>query len=471
MKKSKLGIIVSTRSFFPSHLVKTAREQITTLMDELGYEYIMVGEQDTKYGAILTYDESKICAELFRKHRDEIGGILVVMPNFCEELGIAEAIQLSDLNVPILIQACDDDFDKMDMSNRRDAFCGKISLCNNLYQRSIPYTLTQLHTCNIDSPEFREDLQKFYRTCAVVSGIKGSRIAMLGARPIAFNTVRYSEKILQKHGIAVQTVDFSEIIFSAMNYNNADKVIKQIEDIKAYGSIPEWITDELLDKQAKLCLAINEKVEDLQCDASSVQCWDSLEDNYGCAPCLAMAMMGDEGKPSACESDVTGAVSMLAAYLAADTAPALMDWNNNIRDDRNACVCLHCANFPKSFMQCDVEIECLDVLGSTLGKANCFGACKGQVAAGDMTFIRLTTDDAKGELKAYLGKGKFMQEKIPTKGGVANCYVNDLQGLMKHICNNGYEHHVCFVRGNVADILEESLSKYLGVTVYRHGGK
>ena len=36
------------------------------------------------------------------------------------------------------------------------------------------------------------------------------------------------------------------------------------------------------------------------------------------------------------------------------------------------------------------------------------------------------------------------------------------------VCENGYEHHVCFVRGHVADILEEALTKYMGIPVYRH---
>ena len=331
-QKNKFGIIVSTRSFFPSKLVKTARDAVMRVMDKLGYEYIMVGETDTQYGAVLTFDEAKTCAELFKAHREEICGIVVIMPNFCEELGIAEAIQLADLNVPVLIQACDDDFDKLDMANRRDAFCGKISVCNNLYQRNIPFSLTRLHTCPIESSQFEDDLRWFKGVCAVVNGLKGARIAMLGARPIAFNTVRYSEKLLQKHGISVQTIDFSEIIFKAMHYNDAEKVAAKIKEIREYGSVPAWISDEVMEKQAKLCLVIDEAIEDLQCDASTVQCWDSVENNYGCATCLAMSMMGDNGKPSACESDVTGALSMLAAWLAAGTAPALMDWNNNIRE-------------------------------------------------------------------------------------------------------------------------------------------
>ena len=104
-----------------------------------------------------------------------------------------------------------------------------------------------------------------------------------------------------------------------------------------------------------------------------------------------MSMMGESGKPSACESDVTGAISMLAASLAAQSPAALMDWNNNIRDDRNTCISLHCSNFPKSFFQSEVEIECLDVLGSTLGKENCFGAVL-VVTYADGTRARFPTD-------------------------------------------------------------------------------
>lgn len=468
MKKQVFGVIVTTRAFFPSHLVKTARDQIRAKLEELGYGCIMVGEEDTRYGAVVSYEEACKCGDLFRAHREEIDGIVCVLPNFGEELGVAEAIDRAGLDVPVLVQACDDDWDKLDMANRRDAFCGKISLCNNLYQRGIKFTDTTLHTCAIRSPEFTADLQRFAAICRVVKGMRGARIAMLGARPVAFNTVRYSEKILQQHKISVQTVDMSEVIFRARNYGDDRKVEAKKAEIRAYGRVADFITEETMTLQARLCCAIEEMVEELHCDASTVQCWDSVENNYGCATCLAMSMMGEKGKPSACESDVTGAVSMLAAYLATGTAPALMDWNNNIRDDRDSCISLHCSNFPKSFFAAPVEIECLDVLGSTLGKDHCFGACKGQVAPGDMTYLRVTTDDVAGKMKMYIGEGRFDEETIPTKGGVANCRVPHLQELMHYICKNGFEHHVCFVRGKAADVLEEALGNYLGVEVYRH---
>ena len=429
----------------------------------------MVSETDTQYGAVLTFDEAKTCARLFEKHKDEICGIICVLPNFGEELGVAEAIERAGLHVPVLVQACDDEFDKLDLANRRDAFCGKISLCNNLYQRGISFTNTSLHTCRIDSPEFSADVRRFAAICNVVKGLRCSRIAMLGARPVAFNTVRFSEKILQKYGISVQTVDFSEVIAAANNCNNKTAIKQKENEIRNYGIISDSIDNEKITRQAKLCLALEQFVDNLDCQASTVQCWDSVQNNYGCAACLCMSMMGEKGKPSACESDVTGAVSMLAAQLAAGSAPALMDWNNNIRNEHDRCISLHCSNFPKSFFQNpDMEIGCLDVLGTTLGQENTFGACKAQVAPGPMTFVRCTTDDRNGVMKVYVGEGQFTADIIPTKGGVASCYVPALQKLMRYVCENGFEHHVCFVRGHVAEILAEALGKYMGMHIYFH---
>lgn len=468
MNKLSFGVIVTTRSFFPSHLVKSAREEIESVLKKLSYGCIMVSEEETEYGAVRSFQEAKICAGLFQKHKDEIAGIICILPNFGEELGVAEAVDLAGLHVPVLVQACKDDFNRLDIANRRDAFCGKISLCNNFCQRGIDFTLTSSHVCDIKSPEFEQDIRKFAGVCRVVNGIRHSRIAMLGARPIAFNTVRYSEKILQKYGIAVQTIDMSEVIASADQYSDEEKIRDKESEIREYGRIPAYIEESKIRKQAKLCLAMEDLVEQLDCQASAVQCWDSVEHNYGCATCLSMSMMGEKGKPSACESDVLGAVSMLAARLAADSAPALMDWNNNIRNEKNRCISLHCSNFPKSFFGIDdMEIECLDVLGTTLGKERTFGACKGQVAEGDMTFVRFTTDDAKGQMKMYVGEGRFEAEKLDTKGGTAGCYVENLQSLMQYICNHGFEHHVCFVRGHVADILEEA-AKYLHISCYYH---
>ena len=140
------GVVVGNRGFFPDHLAKTGREEIISVLEAAGARPIVLGPEDSKYGAVETYAESQRCAELFKKHAEEIDGIIVTLPNFGEERGIVDAIRLSGLKVPVLVQATPDRSDAMTIATRRDSFCGKMSACNNLMQYGIPYSLTTLHT-------------------------------------------------------------------------------------------------------------------------------------------------------------------------------------------------------------------------------------------------------------------------------------------------------------------------------------
>lgn len=220
--------------------------------------------------------------------------------------------------------------------------------------------------------------------------------------------------------------------------------------------------------QAKFGVAVERWIEANQIDAVAVQCWDSLEQNYGCAACVTMSMLGEKLLPAACEVDIAGAVSMYALTLAAQGQSALLDWNNNFAEDRNKCVCTHCGNFPKSFVRNDLKLGTLGVLGRTLGKVNTFGAVYGKVTKGDFTFFRISTDDTKGVIKAYLGTGEITDDPYGMDGCIAVTKVDNLQILMKHICKNGFEHHVAMVRNDVKDILNEAIEGYLGWNLYVH---
>jgi len=465
---STFGIIVSTRGFFPASLAEKGRQEILAKLKEMNHEAVLLSETGTTYGAVETLDDAKKCAKLFRESAEKIDGIIVILPNFGNEVGVVNAINIAKLDVPVLVQACDDDLDKMDIANRRDSFCGKLSLCNNLYQYGIKFTDTTIHTCRINSEEFTKDIEFFSRVCKVVKGIKTARIGAIGTRPGPFQTVRFSEKLLQDSGVTVIPIDLSEIIFAAQKMDETDEVKERLNEIKAYGKIPSYIKEENIVKQAKLSLVMEKWLKDNECNASAIQCWSSIQENYGCATCLAMSMMGEKGMPSACEMDVTGALTMYALYLASDKPSGFLDWNNNYREDRDKCVAAHCSNYPKSFIAKEFEISNLDILGNSLGADKCFGACKTQIAAGPMTFAKITTDDKRGKVKMYVGEGEFTDDSIDTMGGVAICKVPNLQKLMKFICKNGFEHHVAMNRSNTADVLEEALGKYLGWDIYRH---
>lgn len=468
MKKSTFGIIVTTRGFFNPKLAERGRKKILEKLNKMGLEYVVLGEEDTPFGVVETLEDAKKCAKLFNDNREKIDGIIVSLPNFGDEVGTVTALSLAEIDVPVLVQACDDTIGEMDIVHRRDSFCGKLSVCNNLYQYGIKFTNTTLHTCSMDSEEFTKDIEFFDRVCRVVNGLKGARIAQIGTRPAAFKTVRYSEKLLEDSKITVVPVDMSEIIFAAKDMENNEDVAKKVEEIKAYGIIPSTIKEENINKAAKLCLVIEKWMRDNDCVAGAMQCWDSIQKNYGCAACLQMSMLGEAGIPIACETDLTGAVTMYALQLASGQPSGYLDWNNNYNDDRDKCVAIHCSNYPKSFMNNTFEISNLDILGKSLGEERCFGALKGQVAPGPMTYAKISTDDRAGKIKVYIGEGSFTDDPIETIGGPAICHIPNLQGLMKYLCKNGFEHHVAMNRTHTAEILEEALGKYMGWEVYKH---
>lgn len=464
------GIIIGTRAYFNSELAKDVRKQLLKTLADEGYDYVILPEDATPTGSssIETREDGLKCAELFRQNRDRIDGIIVSLPNFGFEIGIINAISVADLNVPVLVQACDDENDKVDLDSRRDAFCGKISVCNNLYQYGIPFTDTTLHTYSIYSELLAKDINKFAGICRVVNGLRHARIGAIGARPAGFQTVRASEKLLQKSGITVVPVDLSEILGAARKIEDTDaELLKKLEEIKCYAAVPKEYSDKLV-LQAKFGVAVERWIEANQIDAVAVQCWDSLEQNYGCAACVTMSMLGEKLLPAACEVDIAGAVSMYALTLAAQGQSALLDWNNNFAEDRNKCVCTHCGNFPKSFVRNDLKLGTLGVLGRTLGKVNTFGAVYGKVTKGDFTFFRISTYDTKGAIKAYLGTGEITDDPYGMDGCIAVTKVNNLQTLMKYICKNGFEHHVAMVRNDVKEILNEAIEDYLGWNLYVH---
>lgn len=469
-KKLCFGVIIGTRAYFNSALAKDVRKQLLKTIEEQGYDYVILPEDATPTGSssIETREDGIKCAELFRQNRDRIDGIIVSLPNFGFEIGIINAISIADLNVPVLVQACDDENDKVDLDSRRDAFCGKISVCNNLYQYGIPFTDTTLHTYSIYSELLAEDINRFAAVCRVVNGLRHARIGAIGTRPSGFQTVRASEKILQATGITVIPVDLSEILGVARKIDDTDEELQhKIEEIRRYARVPQQYGEKLI-LQAKFGVAVERWMDTNAIDAVAIQCWDSLEQNYGCAACVTMSTLGEKLIPAACEVDIAGAVSMYALTLASGRQSALLDWNNNFAEDRNKCVCTHCGNFPKSFVMNDIELGTLGVLGRTLGKVHTFGAVYGKVKQGDFTFFRISTDDTKGCIKSYLGEGHITDDPYGMDGCIAVTKVDNLQKLMKYICKNGFEHHVAMCRGNVKDILQEAVESYLGWNIYVH---
>jgi L-fucose isomerase-like protein len=466
-KKMTMGLIVGNRGFFPDHLAKSGREEMLRVLAAAGMDVISLTPEESKYGAVETREESRRCAELFKKNRERIDGVIVTLPNFGEERAIADSLRLADLRVPVLIQATPDDPKKMTIAFRRDSFCGKMSACNNLRQYGIPYSITSLHTEAPDSAEFKKDLQWFAAVCRVVNGFRNLRIGAIGARPAAFNTVRYSEKILEANRISIETLDLSEVLgrIDRMK-DNHEAAQSKLTAIKKYVDSKSVPAAALL-KMAKLGAVIDQWMASAEVEISAVQCWTSLEENFGVVPCTVMSMMSEQLFSSACEVDIAGVLGMHALQLASGTPSALLDWNNNYGSDPNKAVCFHCANLPKHFFR-SFKMDFQEIIAGTVGKENTFGTVVGLIKPEKMSFARFSTDDTAGKMRGYVGEGRFTDDPLNTFGGAGVVEIPNMQKLLHYICENGFEHHVAANLASVAGAVHEATVRYLGWETYWH---
>ncbi|MGD2247528.1 MAG: L-fucose/L-arabinose isomerase family protein [Candidatus Methanofastidiosia archaeon] len=464
MKKSDhdqtFAVIVGNREFFPDQLAEEGGKKVVTMLQDLGYRIITLSESDSK--GVQTWEDAKKCASLFKDNADKIDGVVVTLPNFGDEKAVADTLRGSHLDVPVLIHAFPDEPQKMDILHRRDSFCGKISVCNNLYQYGIDFTNTKTHVEAVESPEFREDVTVFGGICATVKGLKNARLGVVGVRPNAFKTVRYSEKILERYGISTEIVSLMEIVGRAQELkedsSEVQQVLKQMEHWFQWGSIPE----PPIIKTAKLACAILEWIHEHEIDAVSINCWPAIEKYYEIVPCAAMSIISEKLIPAACETDVMGSLSMYALQLASGTPAGLVDLNNNFGNDLSKCVLFHCGALAPEFYTENPELKCHDMQGY-------YGSLSGKIAPGPVTLFRVSTDN--NGIKGYLAEGAITKDDIGTFGTYGIVEIDNLPKLLRFIVDNGFEHHVAIARGHVAYILEESAKKYLKWDVFRHGSE
>ena len=467
MTKTTFGVIVGNRGFFPDALAKQGRKNILGALKKSGYKAVSLSMNETKYGAVETFQDAKKCGALFAKNSEKIDGIIVTLPNFGDEKGVAEAIKRSGLCVPVLIHAEADDKNTMLMGKRRDSFCGKISVCNNLSQAGIVFTLTANHTVKVASAEFKKELEQFAAVCRIIKGLKNVRFGAIGSRPAAFNTVRYSEKILEDTGISVEPVDLYEIIGKVDRLKDSNKaVLNKLNAIKRYTSTKSIPAASLL-KMAKFGYVIDKWVKENELSGTAIQCWTALEEFFGIVPCSLMSMMSESLVPSACEVDITGLLGMYVLQLASGKPSAILDWNNNYGKDPDKCMLFHCSNLPKSFFKSS-KMDYQEIIAGSVGKNNTYGTMVGRIAANKATFCRTSTSDTEGVISCYVGEGEFTNDKLESFGGYGVMKIPDLQSLMQYVCMAGFEHHVAVNISQTADAVAEALGGYMGWEVYRH---
>lgn len=460
-----LGLIPANRGFFSSELAAKARADTVIAMEKLGIDVVVPGEDQTEVGCVQSLQEAEICAELFRQKN--VQGIVVGAVNFGEEQSVAWTVRKAALNVPVLIFGCqEEEVLKMD-TKRRDAFCGLLSIGEVLRQIDAKYTVAQRPICFPSDDSFADELDRFVRLCRVVTGVRNARYGQIGARPDAFWTCRYDEKQLQRLGPTAVVLDLSEAIAGANALADDDPQVQKLVAATGQYADVSGVSPQSVVRSAKFELFVRRWQQANGIDAFGIQCWTSIQANYGACSCATMSRLGDEGTPCACESDIMGTLSMHAAMLASGTPAGLADWNNLHNEDDELANIWHCGVFPASFAKGRPKMGAHEIMVSSgaAKREDALGTIELVAQPGPLTLFRVTQDPDSG-WHAAIAHGAFEDNPAVTFGGYGWCRIPNLQRLYRDVLLRHFPHHVGITKSHVGNVLWEAFGNYLGFNVY-----
>ena len=458
MKKMTFALCFGNRGFMPGELILGAREDMAKAVGDAGYDYLIMDEKATRYGAVETRDEGRLWAAWLREHAGQYDGVIFSMPIFVDENGAAEALR--DAGVPILLQAYPDEIGKMNFQYRRDAFCGKFSVTDVFTQYGIPFTVFKPHVVHPLSPAFQENLRDFAAVCRVVNGMKRFTVGCIGARTTAFKTTRFDEIALQKYGITVESFDLSELVYQVQRMGDSLPAVQEkAERLRNYtncGGVPETNLLTL----AKIGVCIDDYIAQYHLDALSLRCWNEMETILRVCPCVLLSELNDRGIVASCEIDLCSAITMRAMQLASQQPTAVLDWNNNYGDAEDKVILFHCGPVAQTLMTGKGTVTEHKMFAKG-DPGSGWGSNEGRIKAMPITFANCQTRD--GRLVTYVSEGRFTDDPIEDDyfgcAGVAE--IPGLQDKLIRLARGGFKHHTSIGVGHMKDVLKEAFEVYL----------
>ncbi len=275
----------------------------------------------------------------------------------------------------------------------------------------------------------------------IADALSSARIGLIGEHPEGFHTCAFdAEQLASLAGLDVSNSDLPSLFSSAAGigaktvsqlHASADRTLSGLGSMEA----------EPLDKSLRSYAALHQKAKSEKIHAFAIRCWPEFFTDYGCAACGAMAMLGEDGTPCACEADVCGAASLLMLKAVAEDPPFLADLVDvDVAD--NTVVFWHCGLAPVSLA--DPAVSPAAALHSNRRKPllNEFPLKPGRI-----TITRLS--QSRGQIRLMIGAGDMLARPNSFGGtsGVARLDCS-AQQAMDTIMGEGLEHHYAFAYGD-----------------------
>ncbi len=461
-KKVTIGLIPANRGFFSDKLAADMRAKTIKTLKAAGADVVVPSKSMTKVGCVETLDEAEKVGRMFREK--DVHGIVIGAMNFGAEQGVAYTLRHAGLDVPVLIFGCQEEGPLSPKLDRRDSFCGLLSIGEALRQIDRKYTVATVPICYPTDASFKKDVGWFLGVCRVVQGVRNARYGQIGARPDDFWTCRVDEKQLQRLGPTTVTLDLSEIVHQVRKMGMSPGVKKTVASIKTSIDCSD-VPEERLVQMAKFEHAVETFIEEAKLDGLAIQCWTSIQDNLEICACTTMGRLGERGIPCACEVDVLGTLTMHSLLLASESPAALADWNNLHHKDPEMVNLWHCGVFPLRFAGTKAKMGPQTILAAVRDPELCMGCVEFEVKPGPLTVARVT-QSPEGEWKSVVAEGKVVRTPQKTFGAYGWTKIKNLPRLYRDVLVRHFPHHGAIIQGHVGNVIWEAWGNYLGFDIF-----
>ncbi|MBI2844166.1 MAG: hypothetical protein HYX78_12260 [Armatimonadetes bacterium] len=434
MLTARIGFIPSHRVGFSQEWAVRMRGRCIEQMRRIeGMELVTPDEETTKLGLVQDHEDARACLRLFREKR--VAGVVLGGMTFGHETSAVGGIVAHlPQNTPVLHFATRGADDLREDRRASDSWCGQFMMTSALKRRGIRFE--HIPTCFPEDPVFGQWIERFVRACIAIDGFRGARIGQIGTRPEEFESVWWNEASLQKKfNQEIVPIDLDDFFSRVEAILPNDVEVHRIEEETRSQIDATDVPTDAMNMIARYELALMQLFEEKRLQAVAINCWLRVQHRLGISVCSALARLTDRGFPCACEVDVYGASTMLAAYLASKgrIPPHIIDWTDLHPSEPNVFLAWHCGNAPPSLCAggCCPKLARHPIPG--FGEP--YGILLSRLREGPVTLCRLVEYD--DEFTMFISRGEVIQIDPETGGSGGWIRVSDIGEWERLMVQNG----------------------------------
>ena len=308
---------------------------------------------------------------------------------------------------------------------------------------------------SVDDEKVYEKVRKTIKAIEIKSRLKEMRFCIIGGRVPGFYLSNVDE-IRFRHEIGPEIVYYS-IASLLMDAENMDQEAVDNEVGKIKGEVDEVTsTIEMLEKTARIYLAIKSFAQANRIDAFAIKCWPEFQSLFNCSVCGVVSRLNNENIMTSCEGDITGLATMVIQQMITNSPCFFADLVNV--NDAGIAKTWHCGPAPVCLArECAVtKFTEHPTIKQGMGIAADFSMKLGRV-----TMLKLK--EAKGGYKFFMAKGEGIEEDRELIANQLDIrFDSPYEKVIDTIMENGIEHHYAIAYADVVDELKE-VCKWIGI--------